>query len=269
MSKRKFTPGKYTWLAIILLLAVVADVFTHKGITRALLPATFTSNRKSIAITGCQQSLTIAGKKWVKAVNTVERIKAINRNVPGIEMDVYFDTSQNQLLVYHDSAVYSSTNIEQLLKIYREQKLTASLWLDFKNLSADNQQSSLQYISLLQNEYQLRNKILIESSQPALLQAFCQNGFFTSYYVPFFNPYLTNENEIVKCIDTITANLQQYPTSALSGYYFQYPLLRKFFPAMPVLLWADKPGFSIVANIFSQKLSGDDSVKIILYPANQ
>lgn len=269
MSKQKFTPGKYTWLTIILLFAIAVDVFTHKGLTRALLPSDFTTKHKPVVIAPGRQTLNITGKKWVKAVNTPERMKAIATDAPGIEMDVYFDTVKKQLLVYHDSAAYSTTNIEQLLTIYRQQKLTASLWLDFKNLSTGNQQLSLQYISFLRKEYQLENKIIVESSQPALLQEFNRNGFFTSYYVPFFNPYLANDEAIVQYIDTIAANLHQYPTSALSGYYFQYPLLKKFFPAMPVLLWTDKPGISIVANMFNQQLMNDTVVKIVLYPSNR
>ncbi len=265
MSKRKITSGKYTWLAIILIMLLAVDVLTHKGITRALLPSGFTNRRTPATTASCQQVLNITGKKWIKAVNTAERMQQLCVDAPGIEMDVYFDTLKNKLLVYHDSASYSSTNIEQLLKIYNERKLTASLWLDFKNLSAANQQSSLAYISFLRKEFQLENKILVESSRPYLLQAFCTNGFFTSYYVPFFNPY-ADEDQLISQMDTIAALLEKYPASALSGYYFQYPLLRKFFPSMPILTWTDKPGISLVANIFNQKVLKDDSVKIILYP---
>ena len=109
--------------------------------------------------------------------------------------------------------------------------------------------------------------MIIESSDPQLLQSFCDSNFYTSYYTPFFNPYLITENESIYTIDLISTNLKKYPTSAISGYYFQYPFLKKYFPNYPLLIWADKGNYSLVGNIFNNMLGKDEQLKVVLRPA--
>lgn len=199
-------------------------------------------------------------------MNSIQQFNALPVGIAGFEIDVYFDTAKNYLEVYHDSIGYSNLKIEVLLKLYQSKKLSTAIWLDFKNLTGANKQKSLKYISHLRQQYKLQNKLVVESSSPQLLQSFCDSGFYTSYYIPFFNPYLLTEKENIAMVDTITANLTTYPTTSLSGYYFQYPFLKKFFPNYPLLTWADDPKISLISKIFNQQLMKDDQVKIILYP---
>lgn len=86
------------------------------------------------------------------------------------------------------------------------------------------------------------------------LRTFCDSGFFTSYYIPYFNPYLLSETELVDQIDSISYQMKLYPASALSGYYFQYPVLKKFFPGFPVLTWTYNSNISLVTNMFNLHL---------------
>jgi hypothetical protein len=265
MKKNRFLLNKYTVGVYILLAYFALDMFLHKGMLRVLLPAASVERRYPIHFTPCGQTLVNTGKKWVKAVNTVQAIEDLPRDTPGFEMDVYFDTVKNCLLLYHDSANYSTLNIEAVLKVYKEKNLSASIWLDFKNLFAHNEQQSLRYITALRKTYGLTGKLIIESSLPQCLQSFCDSGFFTSYYVPFFNPYRATKPAQVNFIDTVSANIRAYPTTALSGYYFQYPLLKEFFPGFPILTWAEKPGISFTAAIFNRKLLKDSTLQVILY----
>lgn len=257
--------NKYTLSLFILLLCLFTDIVLHKGMSRVILPKLFTDKISAQKFSRCAQPLKNNGKKWVKAVNTLQRIKQLNMDAPGFEMDVYFDTVKNYLEVYHDSSEHGYPKIEEILKVYKERKLSSSIWLDFKNLSAENEKKSLNYILLLREEYHLQNKLIIESALPQYLQSFCDSGFFTSYYVPFFNPYQLTENELLQTIDTIAFNLKKYPVAALSGYYFQYPFLKKFFPDYPVLTWSQKSNYSLVSNIFNWLLLYDDRTAIVLY----
>lgn len=266
MKKNSFILNKYTLSLLILLLCLVADIILHKGMSRVLIPKSFTENRTPQYLKLCENPLIISNKKWSKAVNSVEKMQQIASAIAGLEMDVYFDTTKNLLQVYHDSSETIHPFIEDILNVYATRKLTASIWLDFKNLSVANEKKSLAYISLLRQQYQLQNKLIVESSSPQCLHSFCDSGFFTSYYTPFFNPYLHTEKDIIEAIDTIAVNLKKYPAGALSGYYFQYPLLKKFFPNYPILIWAEKDRYSFVSNIFNRTLGNDPQVKIVLYP---
>lgn len=266
MKKKKFLLNKYTVTVFILLAYFAVDILQHKGMVRVLLGSSFTDQRKPVMLNACKQPLQVNEKRWVKAVNTIDRVSKLPADAAGFEMDVYFDTAKNCLLLYHDSTEYSTLRIEAMLAIYKTKKMTASIWLDFKNLSAANEQQSLKYIATLRTNYALNNKLIVESPHPECLQSFCDSGFFTSYYTPFFNPYNESEAAVIDNIDSIKKQLEQYPVSALSGYYFQYPLLKKYFPTFPILTWASDSKLSVVGYFFNSKLNTDEQLSVILYP---
>jgi len=259
---------KYFLGCLLLLLLISVDVVLHKGMTRVLIPASFSASMSPLHHLHCQSTLLQGQKNWVKAVDSKHSMEILPANADGFEVDVYFDTAAHTFFVYHDSAARSSLTVDQLLDIYKARKLTASVWFDYKNLSSFNREQSLSALIVLRRKYQLENKIIIESSVIRYLVGFCENDFFTCYYTPYFNPYELKGKALQDIIDTLSGNLQRYPVAALSGYYFQYPFLKKYFPDYPILTWAEKDHFSVVSLIFNERLSGDRSLKIILYPQN-
>jgi hypothetical protein len=266
MKKNNFLLNKYTLSLFILLLCLAADIILHKGMSRVMMPESFTAKRSARQFARCEQPLVLAGKSWIKGVNTVLQIEQLDSHVAGFEMDVYFDTLQNYLQVYHDSSGYSNLPIESILAVYKARNLSSSIWLDFKNLSAYNEKQSLNYIAALRKQYQLQDKIIVESSSPEFLQSFCDSNFYTSYYTPYFNPYRISENELVIQLDGISNVLGKYKVSSLSGYYFQYPVLKKYFPNYPILTWTDKSSLSLVSKSFNKRLLADSHVKVLLFP---
>ncbi len=235
---------------------------------RVMIHSSFTNGRTPVDFLHCKQPLTINSKAWAKAIDSVIAIKNMDTKTGGFEVDVYFDNTINSFYVYHDSAGMSTIKIEEILDVYKTRNLSASIWFDFKNLNSANYDKALHAFVAIRGKYNLENKMIIESTNIKYLPVFCENGFYTSYYTPYFNPYLLKENDLNKIIDSISNNLKIYPVSALSGYYFQYPFLKKYFPNYPVLTWAAKSNFSIVSYIFNQSLQKDRHLKIILYTKN-
>lgn len=265
--KKGFLTNKYTLSVFILLAILVTDILLHKGMSRVILPESFTDARipqKGMAT--CKQPLALKGKNWLKGINTLAMAAAIDSTVNGIEMDVYFDTSENVFFVYHDTDNISRINAEEIFSVIKTRNLDLSVWMDFKNLFQFNEQKALAHILDLQKEYGLEQKLIIESPNIRCLQSFCDSGFFTSFYVPYFNPYQEEEQILNARIDSLSAILEKYPVSALSGYYFQVPFLKKFFPAFPLLTWTDASKTSLVNNVFNRRLDNDDHVKIVLHP---
>ena len=265
MRSRNFYTNKYFLALVILILVLLVDVFLHKGMSRVIIPERFTNKRAPQNPAFCVQPLIIKSKDWVKAVNTEALMQAQDSTSAGLEMDVYFDKSKNSFFVYHDSSNISAQSLEQQLDVYRSRKLTASVWLDFKNLNHSNEVAALQKLMEFRNRYQLQNKLIVESTNIKNLNAYCENGFFTSYYVPYFNPYLMDEDAIVKQIDDISFLLKTNKVSALSGYYFQIPMLKRFFPTANLLTWAENSSFSLVAPVFNHQLMADEQIKIVLH----
>ncbi len=266
MKIKSILANKYTVSVLFLLSLVLGDILWHRGMTRVMLPGRIIEKRDIGVMPRCDQRLLSKEKKWKKAVNTIEQINQLESNVPGFEIDVYFDTARNCFEVYHDSARYSSLDLAAILGVYKSKQLTASIWLDFKNLSAYNALPALRSLSALRDTYALQHKLIIESSSPQYLQPFCDSNFFTSYYIPFFNPYRMSKKDLLKQLDHIDKMIHAYPVSALSGYYFQYPALKNYFPNHPILTWTDNAGLSPVANLFNNKLLQDAGIKVILFP---
>lgn len=183
-------------------------------------------------------------------------------------MDVYFDTAAKDFFVYHDSSRVSDISSESILSLVTKRSTKFSVWLDFKNLDENNAAASLEKLESIRSRFALGRRIIVESSNIEALQLFCEKNFYTSFYTPFFNPYKDEEKALLAHIDTIAALVSKYPVNALSGYYFQAPFLRKYFPNFPVLTWADQPSISLVANVFDRKLRADDHIPIVLYPTD-
>lgn len=268
MKKYGFITNKYSVSVLILLCLLLTDILLHRGMSRTIIRSRFTDKVSPVNLPLCNNPLIQKAKHWIKAVNNISIMQQLPDNTSGIECDVYFDSQKNHFEVYHDSSAPSTLNLDTLLSVYYLKKLQANVWLDFKNLSGENSMSSLHEINRLKNKYNLSNQFIIESPDPQFLKTFCDSGYFTSYYVPFFNPYQATEKEIIQFTGTIRKNLEKFPASALSGYYFQYPVLKKFFPNYPILTWADNASVSIVSFLFNRQLENDENIKVVLYPYN-
>jgi hypothetical protein len=266
MRRFRFIKNKYSLSVLILVCCLLVDIVLHKGMSRVIIPEEFTEKIAPVRLPLCQNPLQQKGKEWVKGINTIGMMNGLPADAAGIETDVYFDEVNNCFYVYHDSSARSELNADTLLSAYHGKKLTATIWFDLKNLNPQNKTASLAEINRLKNKYKLSDRLIIQSSDAASLRSFCDSGFFTSYSVPFFNPYRIKEEKLVRCLRKITNDLSLYPASSVSGYYFQYPVLKKFFPNYPILTWSDNSSVSLVAFLFNRHLLHDDMVKVVLFP---
>ena len=258
--------NKYKLMAFIIGLYLVVDVLQHKGQARVLFPKAFTEFKKEALQPQRKSILINKNKNWKKAVNTKEQMNGLNVENVGFECDVYFDTGAKSFNVHHDPDKSINYGLEDLMQLYQQKKMEASIWLDIKNLGDSNARSVLQSLIELRNKYKLQNKILVESGRADLLKAFSDSSFSTSYYIPFFNPYKINKEEMDVWVDSISSAISKSRINALSGYYFQCSFLNHYFPQYPVLTWIDKSSFSLVNFLFRRKINADPSIFIVLNP---
>lgn len=258
--------NKYKLMAFIIGLYLLVDVLQHKGQARVLFPKEFPGSQYQIIPYQSIIHLTSRGKNWIKGVNTKEQLNKLDQDVAGFECDVYFDTASKSFDVHHDPDKSIGYGLNELLQTYQQRNLQANIWLDIKNLDQSNDTLALQNLLLLRNKYRLQSKILVESGHAEVLTSFCDSGFFTSYYVPFFNPYQITNDKVKVWADSIVSIIRKAKVDALSGYYFQSSFLNHYFPKYPVLTWVDKPSFSLVNLLFQRKLNADTSIFIMLKP---
>ncbi len=258
--------NKYKLMAFIIGLYLVVDVMQHKGQTRILFTKNFPAYKINTRVPGSKNILINPNKQWVKGVNTIERMDELNEAAGGFECDVYFDTAKNVFHVHHDANRSTGLTLDHLLDQYQQKKLTASIWLDIKNLNTANAKAVLHSLIQMRNKYGLQNKLLVESHRAGLLTAFSDSLFFTSYYTPMFNPYQINNEQVKFWADSISRVLNSSKVNALSGYYFQYSFLHHYFPGYSTLTWADKTPLSLVNRLFRRKIEAGKEIYIVLYP---
>ncbi|MCO6496762.1 MAG: hypothetical protein J5I50_03770 [Chitinophagaceae bacterium] len=262
--KQKYRINWKIILPVMLLIYLFTDILIHKGQFRFLLPASFNSHILSDSLLRCEATVENKSIIWAKGVNTISAIDRLGDEAGGMEIDVYFDTSSNNFYVYHDSSSISKTTLRDILDVYRKKELDFSVWLDFKNLNAVNCDPALKYLLEIKDEYHLQNKMIIESSEISLLRPFCEKNFYTVFYLPFFNPYLMNKKELNILAEKINSELKQNQVSAISGYYFQIPFIKKNFEHYALLTWISESRFSVVSWLFTHKITSDKNVKIVL-----
>lgn len=258
--------NKYKLMVFIIAVYLLVDVLQHKGQARVLFPKDFAGAKQEKLLPQSKSILVNKNKNWRKGINTKDRLNELTNDVAGFECDVYFDTVRWSFDVHHDADKSIGYNLDDLLQLYRQKKLQSGIWLDIKNLDDSNTESVLPLLIQLRNKYNLQNKILVESGRPHLLSAFSDSGFFTSCYIPFFNPYKLNDQQTQSWVDSITSLLVNSKINALSGYYFQSGFLEHYFSKYPVLTWIDNSSFSLVNMLFQKKIATDESIFIVLKP---
>lgn len=251
-------------MALIIMLLIFADSVLHKGLIRVMLPKKFPDLSISAKQPSHKAVLINAGKEWIKAVNTIELMNKVESKSSGLEFDIYFDTGKKMFDVHHDVDNSTGLNFDDLLQAYNKRGLVASIWMDFKNLADTNCTPALAELIRLRDKYKLTNKILVESNRVDLLKHFGDSSFFTSYYTPFFNPYLINDDSIKQWVNKLTAIVNASTVDALSGYYFQYPFLHTYFPGYPILIWSPNDKMSIINQLYKIKIRNTPEVFIAL-----
>ena len=258
--------NKYKLIAAVIGAYLLIDLVLHKGLLRVLIPKTFPVYKMQASHLPNNNRLINTNAAWTKAINTIALMNKVNKESSGLECDVYFDQNKNGFDVHHDEDRSIGLNLDDLLQVYHERSLQASVWLDFKNLDTVNETSSLAELIRLRKKYGLTNKILVESSKANLLKDFGDSGFFTAYYTPVFNPYLISDDTIGRWVDSLSAVINNSSVNALSGYYFQYPFLHRYFPNYPILIWSPNDKFSLVNWWYKREIAATRAVFITLYP---
>lgn len=264
MSLLKRNKVKYIVLAAFVLLYFMSDAIYHIGQIRVMIPHTFLNEDTFSEKPPDSNRVINPDQKWKKAINSPADLARVSGRDGGLEVDVYFDTLAKSFRVHHDPNDGSPFMLSDLLDRYQEKHFRGSIWLDFKNLSVWNKKPALEELMRLRDKYHLRNKLLVESQLPDLLNDFSRNDFFTIYYTPYFNPYFLSRDSLRRIQNRISKNLSRNNIHALSGYYFQYPFLHERFPDYPILVWGRDDSWSLVSFAFSRYIKNRDEVFIYL-----
>jgi hypothetical protein len=235
-----------TWVSIILGIVVA---FTQYGRIKRFYFGWPDLPKVSNIKTSKTIEIDYSDRVWIHRVNTISKLMDVKDRYKGLEIDIYYDTISTKMEVCHwpdvePQGLYLENMFDTL-----QNASNYYFWLDFKNLSMlDNQRcyEALSVIDAITDRYSMdRKNIIIESSSGENLTLFTQNGYLTSYAIP----YLTlspSRFRITKWYNEISANLKNNDITFLSGYYEMLPYVNHYFPEHYFLVFTLPPNLSKV-----------------------
>ena len=194
-----------------------------------------------------------------------EMAQNVGKNAP------YFD-------VGHGGLKHSiGLNLKEMLALIRQKddefkakalpkqiKTRAKIWLDFKNLSDKNAKQALQELIKICKQTRFKHgDIIVESGDYKALSAFKKAGFYTSYYVPYYDEALLKSNERER--ERVSAELRAIAASgavnALSFPYYLYEFIKSLGLKCDLLTWNEGKGWR---ENTAEKAFSDSQIKVIL-----
>jgi glucan phosphoethanolaminetransferase (alkaline phosphatase superfamily) len=142
--------------------------------------------------------------------------RGLRFGLKGLEVDLVFreDKGQISLFVGHDEQSMTGMSFEDWLQAL--DKKPEFLWLDIKNLSGNNAEQMLQYLEALDEAQALKSIVLLESSSPQALEIFSQNGWKTSWYLPWKSLIAAVDERDASVFAKAAAQVQAHALAAVS-----------------------------------------------------
>ena len=206
-------------------------------------------------------------KVWSHKTNTLKKLYEAKSTFCGVELDLVFDTTTSVFDVNHPPDKSNGLSLDTYMKRAGSSP-GLKLWLDFKNLTRENETIALKSLNLLVAENDLdKSNIIVESTEVCLLNEFNKSGYLTSYYLPG-NISRLEKMEQEKVLFEIQMVLKSCPQTYISTEYKDYELVSEYFPEEKKLIWFTVyGGLNIIsARVLLYKLLLDHNVEVLLIP---
>lgn len=200
---------------------------------------------------------------WIHRVNSPQRALLMSSKYKGMEMDLVYDSINNIFEVRHPPVEFSGIVLDSIFSSIPHLE-DHYFWLDYKNLDSSNKERSCSALLSLTEKHNIKQNIIVESSDPESLTLFSQNGFYTSYYIPTLNIASSSKETLIAYYEEVKTHLSKSNVCALSTTYLSLPFIEKYFPDKDILLWylADGTNLSYFATL--AYLRTRKNVKVIL-----
>lgn len=211
-----------------------------------------------------QQFYPIPEKFWLHRSDSIEKLEELSDKYKGVELDIIFFNKENNFDVSHNSNGRIDYPLNSFLKILADNE--DKIWLDFKNLNTDNAAQSLNILDEMLNRNNInKNKVIVESHNYNALKHFRERGFYTSFYCPVDEKYLTTEEGRNLFVSLVSKVVDSGSVDAVSFPIAYYPLIKSANIKADLLTWDEnKKWFAFYFYPDLQKVLADPQVKVIL-----
>ena len=186
----------------------------------------------------------------------------------GVELDINYYADLDEFDVSHDKQDKLEYPLEKFLaKISHS---NARLWLDFKNLSAENHRAAQNRLEYLFAKYGIdKSRAIIESRDVAALGYFHGDGWYTSFYVPVNERYLESDAGKEDFLAQVYAAVNTGNVNAVSFPIEYYGMLKSADLPVDLLTWdIDAHWWDYVIDDERRARLSDEQLKVVLVTSN-
>jgi len=154
----------------------------------------------------------------VHRVDGIQKLKqVIYDGYRDIEVDVNYISNKNIIAVGHD--IYNNyISFEEFIKRYINK--IDFIWIDFKNINKDNIDKVISIFKKLDNRYNLKDRVIIESHSAYAINRLKEYGWRNSLYLPVFNIKNAlkdhNKDRLYNLAQNIIKEIKSYKIDAIS-----------------------------------------------------
>ena len=187
----------------------------------------------------------------------------------GLEVDVIYSQEKNDIYVGRVVADTSKNlTLNEWLSVLKQPE-KMNYWIDFKNLSEKNVESSMIILDNLNKKYRFKDNAFVESKNLKVLKIVKDHGFRTLLWVENIKYWKRKEHkDSVYLAKMIRNQIKELNPDAISCEYSMYPFLCDSFPEQNIHFWDTPKDFTPENVEFTKKLCNNKSVKVVLvdYP---
>lgn len=121
-------------------------------------------------------------KLWVHRVNSFERLQVVQDHFGGFECDLVFDNAAKTFRITHPPAPANDLTTDDYFRWLKSSG--KKMWLDVKDFRPGDVEAGVRYFLQSDSLYHIRDQVVVESSELALVNMLAVEGFIVSYLVP-------------------------------------------------------------------------------------
>lgn len=196
--------------------------------------------------------------------NSLSKLNSATKYFNRVELDLVYDAALDKLDIHHPPEESpSGLYLEDYIKEVATYEKPIFMWLDVKNLYADNAILIYNRIHSVLKKYSIpKEKVLIETRYPEALPIFLENGFLSSYYITSRVENLKGA-DLKAALHSIKVILEKHPKMAISFSYEKYEVLSEAFPAVKKYIWQLVRVVNL-QGLQARKILNDDTVEVLL-----
>ena len=225
----------------------------------------------TLTLTGCQrQQLYVKldgglilpkNKVWAHRVNDTITAQTKSQRFLGMELDIVYSPSQNQLFVCHNEEdTIKGLTLSQYFSAIKPMKKLC-FWLDIKNLNYFTADTISALVKKELDHYGIVDRAFLENYDSWALQKVKNHGLHTSLWVDNF--YWTTI-DTASWVEKINGQIQIANPDGLSCEYRMFGALTEWFPDKNIFLWHTPAELTPENAALTRTFCLHPSVKIVL-----